>query len=125
MDEVEAIAKNEFQQLMDRFRICHVSLNTAAADKRPEFNAPGVYVYWNARYGVIKVGKSESNSRKRALEHIGDHHLGQDLDMATLEGDVNTTLILFNLNSLRDMHWILSLERFLETNTDPYIHSAR
>lgn len=124
-DEVEAIARAEFQQLLDRFQVQYLPLNLARADRSREVNAPGVYVYWSAQYGVIKVGKSESNSKTRALQHIRDHTRKNDLDMATLLGDSNTTLILFNLKSDSDMHWVLSLERFLEKNLDPYIQSHR
>jgi hypothetical protein len=124
-DEVQAIAKAEFQQILDRFQIQQLSLDKASADRRSEVNAPGVYVYWNAQYGVIKVGKSESNSKSRALQHIRDHTRENELDMASLSGDPNTCLILFNLKLERDIHWLCSLERFLENNLDPYIHSGR
>jgi len=104
IDEIEAIVRAEFREILDRFKILHLPLNLASTDRRPEINAPGVYVYFNTQYGVIKVGKSESNSKRRALQHIRDHTRGKDLDMATLSGDPNTLLILFNLKSNRDMH---------------------
>jgi len=44
--------------------------------------------------------------------------------MAKLGEDV-TKILLFNIINAKDLHWILSLEAFLEWNAKPIINSAR
>jgi len=125
MDEVETAFRNEFQPIQDRFLVQRIPLNLAPSDKTAGVNAPGVYVYWNSQHGVIVVGKSQANSRSRALEHIRDHARGGTLDMATLRGDANAYLLLFNIKAAKDWHWLLGLEAFLETHIDPLIRAGR
>jgi hypothetical protein len=45
--------------------------------------------------------------------------------MAALANDPSCHLVLFNISQDRDLHWILSLECFLEWNVEPVIRSVR
>jgi len=88
-------------------------------------NCPGVYVHWRADHGVIKVGKSQSNAKSRAFEHIRDNTRNELFEMKTLKNDSNARLLLFNVPKLEDIHWILSAEAFLDKKLDPLIASGR
>lgn len=45
--------------------------------------------------------------------------------MASLKGDADAQLLLFNISKNEDLHWVLSLEAILEWNTDPLIRADR
>ena len=44
--------------------------------------------------------------------------------MAKILEDIATKFLLFNIINAKDLHWILSLEAFLEWNAKPIINSA-
>jgi len=103
----------------------NIPLGEAEENRDISVNSPGIYVYWREDLGVIKVGKHQINSKKRALEHIRDGTNNQQFDMRTLQGDKGARLILFNLSDPTAMHWLSSIEAFIETNTLPIIPSQR
>jgi len=129
LTEVETISrfKKEFRKeyFKDIFVIHNLSLIEAENESAGPVNCPGVYVYWRADYGVIKVGKSQSNAKSRAFEHIRDNTRNKDFEMKTLEHDSDARLLLFNVPKHDHMHWVLSAEAFLEKNLDPLIESGR
>lgn len=122
--DVKRLFESEFSALTDRFHTIEMFIHAARYDGSSEVNAPGVYVFWHPTLGVVKVGKSQSNSKKRALEHLRDNTKKGDVEMAKLGEDV-TKILLFNIINAKDLHWILSLEAFLEWNAKPIINSAR
>lgn len=122
--DVKRLFESEFFALTGRFHTIEMSIHAARYDGSSEVNAPGVYVFWHPTLGVVKVGKSQSNSKKRALEHLRDNTKKGDVEMAKLGEDV-TKILLFNIINAKDLHWILSLEAFLEWNAKPIINSAR
>ena len=126
--DVIARIQQEFGPLgpLFHYRIFH--LDNLAGE---EFNAarkPGVYVFLN-ELGCIKVGKHERNAPKRAMEHCGpDNTTSADgtIQMQSLVGDAATQLLIINLATpIRQMHWLLALERFLEDTLSPAIRSKR
>jgi hypothetical protein len=123
--DVKRLFESEFSALTDRFHTIEMSIHAARYDGSSEVNAPGVYVFWHPTLGVVKVGKSQSNSKKRALEHLRDNTKKGDVEMAKLGEDIATKILLFNIINAKDLHWILSLEAFLEWNAKPIINSAR
>ena len=87
---------------------------------------PGVYVYLKGEQ-VIKVGKSQTNSFKRSLEHIRDNTSSKDgviqmRDFGTME---DVLIVLINVKDQQDDHWVSSLEYYLEKELNPLIKSGR
>ena len=87
---------------------------------------PGVYVFWvengwdEKESRVEKVGRSFSNSHKRAQQHIKDNTKGLMRDRSSMY-----KLLLFNAQDDHSKHWIAALEVFLELNLNPNIKSKR
>jgi hypothetical protein len=85
----------------------------------PEFDATksaGVYVFIHEEYGCLKVGKSNSNASKRALEHLRDdtHSKDDAIHMAQLRQSDKTYMLVFALQEPECVHWVLALEYYLE-----------
>lgn len=125
IDEIKEIFYSEFGFVADRFEIIELALLEASSST---INLPGVYVHWSPTLGAVKVGKSQKNSRKRAMEHIRDntHNKGDEsYGMARLQNEPGSKLLLFNVNEQRNAHWLLSLEYFLESRLGPFVSSDR
>lgn len=125
ISDINALFDTEFTAVKDRFCVIEISIAEAMSNGSLEVNSPGVYVFWNPALGVIKVGKSQSNSKKRALQHIRDNTRKEGVEMASLENDGITKMLLFNILNKKDLHWLLSLEAYFEWNSNPKINSAR
>ena len=111
--------------MAEYFETFELGVEEAINSKNFNEARPGVYVYWHPEHGVLKTGKSQKNSRKRALEHIRDNTSHNDIQMAQLGRDGKTKLILFNVKYKNKLHWVLALEAFMEWNAIPKIKSAR
>ena len=61
-EEVVGIFETEFAPIREKFSVYDLSLSEARQNSESAINSPGVYVYWRQDLGVIKVGKSQSNS---------------------------------------------------------------
>ena len=110
---IKKIVSVEFGKINEKFQILKINIAKARQDRTSGAAAPGVYIFLKDEQ-VIKVGRSLTNSRKRALEHIDANTGGE---MALLEGDESAQIILFNLmntNDTNDLHWVCALEVFLE-----------
>lgn len=125
ISDVKSLFEKEFFPLLKKFNVYELSLIDAANNGTMEINSPGIYVFWHPDYGVIKVGKSQSNSKKRALEHIRDNTSNSKIEMASLKDDSKTKLLLLNIADKDNLHWILSLEAFMEWNAKPIINAGR
>lgn len=125
LSEVKNKFSKEYSSLKLKFNVLELNIDNALNNGTEEANRPGVYVYWHPEHGVIKVGKSQSNSKKRALEHIRDNTHNSNISMNTLPNKKETILLLFNINNNSDLHWLLSLEAFMELNTYPVIKAGR
>jgi hypothetical protein len=121
VEEITKIAKDEFGVIFRLFTVKVLKMNEVRNSNDPEVPLPGVYVYLKEGK-VIKVGRHIQNSRKRALEHIRDN---TNNEMKLLDNDPNTTLILYNVKRLEKIHWLFSLEVFLEKELEPTISSKR
>lgn len=124
-DEVISLFECEFGFVKERFVVRNISLHEAKTNQETSVNSPGIYVHWLNDLGVIKVGKSQSNSKKRALEHIKDNTKNNDFEMRLLDTDKGARLILFNILDKTNVHWLLSLEAFMDWNSNPVIQSDR
>lgn len=117
--------ESEYGTLKDKFVIHEMKVKDAYNNGSDSVNRPGIYVFWRPEDNVIKVGKSQSNSKKRSLQHIQDNTHKGDINMNTLKEDKDATLILFNIKSDSDIHWLLSLEAYMEWNASPAIPAGR
>ena len=126
-DEIRQIFKSEYGFLVDRFHIAELSLDEAGTSKEREINLPGVYVHWSPTFGVVRVGKSQTNSRRRSMDHINYNTTSKDkaYGMAQLVDEVGAKVLLFNVADKENVHWLLSLEYFMETQLKPLIPSER
>jgi hypothetical protein len=105
------IFNKEFSTIKGRFSIIDVSVSDAGNSKIENIWNPGVYVFFHPQRGVIRVGRSFDNARKRALQHIRDNTGGVMADLLT---DPEASLILFSVNNKEDYFWAASLEVYLE-----------
>jgi hypothetical protein len=121
-EDVKARFESEFCSILGKFAVYDITLDTIKEYSAPFLWKPGVYVFWKASKGVIKVGRHLANSCKRALEHINDN---TGNIMKELEDDPDTHLILFNVKLFKDRHWVAALEIFLELELKPEVPSGR
>lgn len=119
IDDIIASFRTEFSNLAARFSVFTLTYAEAAQSSDPLVTRPGVYVH-HSRGQVVKVGRSFSNARKRALEHLRDNTAGK---MANLGSHDSDRLILFTIEAAP--HWVSALEIYLEGKTNPEIKSKR
>ena len=124
-EKVVEIFETEFASIRNKFSIHDLGLSEARDNSERSINGPGVYVYWRHDLGVIKVGKSQSNSKSRAFEHLRDNTRTQALEMSTLNNDSRVRLMLFNVLRHEDAHWVPSVEAFMDKAAHPLIPSGR
>lgn len=82
LSDVLEIVRSEFSPLLGKFAVYDLTLDSAPKNADGGVNKPGVYILWKECLGVIKVGKSQRNSKARALEHIRDNTRNEKLEMA-------------------------------------------
>lgn len=120
-EEVKRVFHTEFRDLAEKFQIHYIRLTEAADDKTPGAASPWVYVFLTGDK-VIKVGRHLQNSRKRALEHIVADTAGK---MASLRNDKSAHIALFNIQDVKNLHWVCALEVYFEQNLQSEVRSAR
>ena len=119
--EIVWIFAQEFVTILDKFHPHDLSVSDAAQIETEHVWKPGCYVFWHPNR-VVKVGRSFSNARKRALEHIRDN-TGDKL--AALADEDKARLVLFSLKDPNEYHWAASVEVFLERELTPEVKSLR
>lgn len=123
---VQSVYK-EFGAKAALFSPIAVRMDLRTCDEFEATKKPGVYVFIDENSKCLKVGKSQSNASKRALQHCGtDNTSSKDgaIHMADRLNSDKTYLLVF---ALQDdfMHWVLALEHFLENIENPVIRSVR
>ena len=103
-EEVISLFENEFSHLTEIFNTFELSVEEARNSNNNDEARPGVYVYWHPEYGVLMTGKSQKNSRRRALEHIRDNTSHENIQMALLGKDAETIVLLFNIKDDSNLH---------------------
>jgi|SRR5680860_82463 len=121
--DIQDIFNSEFEPLLDKFTIIEEYLSNLAQSTNEFIYHPGVYVFF-LETEVIKVGRSLTNSRKRALEHIKDNTKNEAFEMNSLQ-KMEAKVMLFNLKNADDYHWLGSVEMYLERRLNPVIKSGR
>jgi hypothetical protein len=118
---------NEFGSLHEKFEIIVKSISEVRNANDDFIWKPGCYVWWDSKQGPIKVGRSLSNSRKRALEHLSADYknIEKNTFLANMKSNPNSKLILFNIKDEKDLHWVAAVEIFLERNINPKIPCNR
>ena len=124
-EEVLALFESEFAPIRAKFAIHDLQLQAARNNSEQTVNGPGVYIHWRADLGVIKVGKHRSNAKSRAFDHLRDNSRTADFEMKSLENDTEARLLLLNIRLPRDLHWIESIESYIEVASEPLIPSGR
>ena len=121
IQEIHHIFDTEFSAHKHKFEFIDLIGINIRDKQEPRVARPGVYVFWKDGK-VIKVGKSLSNARKRALEHFRDN---TGKTMADLNGDPTLHLLLFTVQKREDEHWVIALEDFFEWKLKPEIPADR
>lgn len=125
IDEVKETFAKEFASIQDKLKVLDMTAAEANGNADPDINSPGVYVHWHPKFGVVRVGKSQTNSKSRAFDHFRAGTKFGDCDMSQLGDDPDSHLILFNIRSGDDSHWILAVENYLEKVLNPAIPPGR
>jgi len=117
--DVETIVESVHVEFGSKAELFQPILVRLDALDGPEFDATkfaGVYVFIHEEYGCLKVGKSNSNASKRALEHLRDNTHSKDgaIQMAELRSSDKTYMLIFALEKEDYIHWVLALEHYLE-----------
>lgn len=118
---VEAIIQEvdkEFGSKAELFTPILVRLDRREGTEFDKTKRPGVYVFIYEDGTCLKVGKSQQNASKRALEHCEDNTRSKDgtLQMADLlnRDSDKAYMMVFALQG-ESMHWVLALESYLES----------
>jgi hypothetical protein len=115
----------EFGFLNNRINIILLSIDEAKESQESEIAMPGVYVFWRGNE-IIKVGRHLLNSRKRALEHLGENtSYDQDQKALFQECFDQGGIVLINCKNAQDYHWTAAIEMYLERELQPRIMSKR
>ena len=130
IEEVIEIFNKEFVCIKDKFKIYDV-LKGEKLNEENILNSypddeyiwkPGVYVFC-CNENVYRVGRHLTNSRKRAMQHIADYTKYLDCSIRDLENKEGVELLLFNVISENDNHWVAAVEIFFERTLNPIIKS--
>ncbi|ANO34647.1 hypothetical protein BCU83_18560 [Vibrio breoganii] len=121
-EHLQALFEKEFEEIAERFKCFNLSIEQARASNEECIWHPGVYIWVHKKDGVLRVGRSLSNSRKRALEHINADTGGQ---MRAYGKDETTSLYLFNVRDRDQYHWVAALEIYFENMLRPKIKAGR
>ena len=116
------IFEKEFAIIKEKFSIIDVSVLDAGDSNIKNIWHPGVYVFLHPQRGVIRVGRSFDNARKRALQHISANTGGV---MAGLVSDSEARLVLFSVINPEDYFWVAALEVYLENALSPEVPAGR
>ena len=105
-----SVLRSEFKEIASKFTTeCFSLSETKAIPERG-----GVYIFFNDNE-VWKIGKSNTNALRRALEHIRDDTGSQEgKGMAKFKDSSEMKLLLISINDPNDTHWVLALENYLE-----------
>lgn len=109
---INSIFNEEFGFLKSKFDCLAFSVTEIPKDNNP-YRA-GVYIFYYDKK-IWKVGKSNDNTIKRAIEHFTvdtGHRIGKG--MKKFENDSAMNLVLFLIKDIKDLHWVIALECFFE-----------
>lgn len=120
LDTIKATFNREFWPIAGRFHIAALKDSELWQVATPLTDRPGVYI-WCCEGRVVRVGRSFSNARGRALNHVRDNTGGTMAEFATMP---EAMLVLYTVDR-RDYHWVAALEIYLEDELDPEHRSKR
>jgi len=117
---------NEFGSKSELFIPILVRMDRREGAEFDATKCAGVYVFIYEDGRCLKVGKSQQNASKRALEHCRDNTSSKDgtIRMADLRLSNKTHMLVFALQG-ESVHWVLALESYLERTLNPRIPSHR
>jgi hypothetical protein len=115
------VFKTEFSALIERFDYIDLAGVAIRESQDPRIARAGVYIFYKDGE-VLKVGKSLSNARRRALEDFRDN---TGKIMKNLDGDSGLHLLLFTVDKRENEHWIIVLEDFFEWKLELKFRSGK
>lgn len=128
--------EQEFTFIKDRFEIIDLLANDTPMDyetiqylKLPsdDFNIvwhPGVYAFIGNN-SLYRVGVSMHNSRARVMQHLDAWTAKDGYCVWDIDKFEDKSILLFNVKSKSDRHWLLALEAFFESKFSPLIKAGR
>jgi hypothetical protein len=127
VEDIVRSVQDEFGSKAELFKHVVVRMDSLNCPDFEATKSPGVYIIIHEDCGCLKVGKSQSNASKRALEHFRDNTSSKDktVQMAQLRQSDKTHMLVFALQQQHSMHWVLALEHYLENTLKPRIASIR
>lgn len=111
-EHITGLFKKEFSFIVEKFEIITFPVTNIPKDKNP-YRA-GVYIFFRGER-IWKVGKSNDNAIKRALQHFAEDtgcRIGKG--MRIFEKDSDMYILLFLLKEPSDLHWVFALECYFE-----------
>ncbi len=124
-DELKnTITKYNF--IFDKLIIVEIPIEHIGNASEPDSNLPGVYVHYSPSKGIVKIGKSQKNSRIRSRQHLNATTTkDKTYRMSELKDEPGAKVFLLNVKSSEDIHWLLGLEYYMEKTLKPFISSDR
>lgn len=134
--EIIEIFYEEFSFVKDKFEIIDLLENDSPMDSNTirhlelpstDYNIvwhPGVYVFFGNK-NTYRVGVSIINSRARVMEHLVAGTSKNGYSIWDINEYSDKSILLFNVKEIKDRHWLLAMEAFLEETLKPLIKSGR
>ncbi|MBB1287411.1 hypothetical protein HRH25_23750 [Flavisolibacter sp. BT320] len=128
--------EQEFSFIRDKFEIIELLANDTPMDyetieylKLPsdDYNIvwhPGVYAFIGNN-SLYRVGVSMHNSRARVMQHLDACTAKDGYCIWDIDKFEDKSILLFNVKSKQDRHWLLALEAYLESKFTPFIKAGR
>jgi hypothetical protein len=128
--------EQEFSSIKDKFEIIDLLGNGTPMDcetieylKLPsdDYNIvwhPGVYAFIGNN-SLYRVGVSMHNSRARVMQHLDACTTKDSYCIWDIDKFDDKSILLFNVKSKQDRHWLLALEAYLESKFIPFIKAGR
>ncbi len=127
IEKIVDSVNEEFGTKAGLFTPIALRMDLRAGEEFEATKKAGVYVFIDENGRCLKVGKSQTNASKRALQHCGsDDTSSKDgtIHMADLRDSDKAYMLVFALQE-NSLHWVLALEHFLENKQSPIIRSQR
>lgn len=118
------VFRSEFSLLLGKFAVHVLAMDRLSTTDDESITKPGVYVFWKKDRGVINVGKSLANAKEGALQQAGVIAKDDRVELRDIERDADCHVVLITITQDSDVHWLLSLEFYLESKLGPVIQSG-
>lgn len=114
-EKIDSWVREEFGNFYDKFSLKIYRWDSIYNKKHDII--PGVYVFFYNNV-IWKVGKHQKDALKRCKEHVRDNsgeHQNKMWEMKQIANIPDCECMIYQLKEMRDKHWLLALECFLES----------